>query len=245
LATSDDATDWWFDGFKEYDFSTGAPKAPKDAAKKQRSDEYTRLVWKASTKVGFGINGRFVVAWFCETEGNQPSTAAAFKENVPKNCLAGGLNTCFDAANRKVLDERRTWHGVTKATTKDDKAAVALQKLMDADKFFKDGTGAPTYWDGYVNDANSNKKVFLLKLKEAALPAPAAGAEDAYKAIKGKDPKCLAVAYKADAGQEVKLQSTGLAVEEWFKGEKFYDYTTNLEKKGNTAAQNTAALAFT
>jgi hypothetical protein len=206
------------------------------------------LVWKSSTKVGFGINGRFVVAWFCETEGNQPSTAAAFKENVPKNCLAGGLNTCFDAANRKVLDERRTWHGVTKATTKDDKAAVALQKLMDADKFFNEGTGTPLYWDGYVDpatDPNANKKVFLLKLKEAAIPAPKAGEEDAYKAIKAKDPACAAVAYKADAGHEVKLQNTGYAVEEWFKGESFYDYTTNLAKAGNTAAQNTAALAFT
>jgi uncharacterized protein YkwD len=130
LADSDDAVDAWFAGQADYDFAKGEPASASDAAKKARSDAYTRMVWKGSTKVGFGIHGRFVVAWFCETEGNKPVTVAAFKENVPKACLAAGHNTCFDEANRKVLDERRGWHEATK-TEKNDDAAKALQLLMN------------------------------------------------------------------------------------------------------------------
>jgi hypothetical protein len=29
------------------------------------AEKFTRMVWKATTEVGFGIRGRFVVAWYC------------------------------------------------------------------------------------------------------------------------------------------------------------------------------------
>jgi hypothetical protein len=68
-AVRDDATDAWYAGNADYDFATNAPKTPSDFASKQRSDRFTRLVWKGSTKAGFGISkeGRFIVAWYCDT----------------------------------------------------------------------------------------------------------------------------------------------------------------------------------
>jgi len=128
LAISDDATDWWYDGAKEFDPATHAPKSPADPVKKKRSDAYTRLVWASSTTVGFGISsGRFVVAWFCKTKGNDPYTPAAFTTNVKKNCInADKVNDCFNALNLKKVNEIREWHEVKAKMTTNTAAAKVL-----------------------------------------------------------------------------------------------------------------------
>ena len=59
-----------------------------------------------------------------------------------------------------------------------------------------------------------------------------------------KDATCVAVAIKVKEGDSVKLQGTGLAVEEWFKGEAQWDYATNAKKAGADAKKTTAAHAF-
>ena len=48
------------------------------------------MVWKSTTKVAFGIKGKWVIAWYCDIAGNNPpapTDAAAFKDNVGSNCL--------------------------------------------------------------------------------------------------------------------------------------------------------------
>jgi hypothetical protein len=82
LAESDDAVNAWYAGASEYDAKVGAPKDPKNKEKKTLSDNYTTLVWKSSTRTGFGIKGKVVVAWICNEPGNQPYEKSVFLKNV-------------------------------------------------------------------------------------------------------------------------------------------------------------------
>jgi len=72
MRVSDAPSDYWYDGSTYYDFTANAAKTAISGAETRRANEFTRLVWKTTTKVGFGISadGRYVVAWFCETPGN-------------------------------------------------------------------------------------------------------------------------------------------------------------------------------
>lgn len=83
----DHATNEWYANSKHYSYETGKAKTgvkdQKDEVTKQYSDTYTQLVWKTSKKVGFGIKGKFVVAWYCDKKGNT-GDANTFTDNVCK-----------------------------------------------------------------------------------------------------------------------------------------------------------------
>jgi hypothetical protein len=69
----DHATEGWYKNSESYDYVTSKPKLvhdKEDEPTKIKSDTYTQLIWKTSTKVGFGIKGKFVVAWYCDKKGN-------------------------------------------------------------------------------------------------------------------------------------------------------------------------------
>lgn len=98
------------------------------------SDNYTSLVWKTSTKTGFGIKGNKVVAWVCEAKATDRSTPALFIKNVSANCFSAAptrYNTCFNTLSLTAANEKRVWHEATKLTT-DTGTAAALQKMVDA-----------------------------------------------------------------------------------------------------------------
>lgn len=117
MATSTDAVDAWNKGQANYNFIKGEPMDKNDVAKKKLSDEFTRMVWKSSTTVGFGIKGKFVVAWICKKKGNDPYTTKDFLANVKKNCIKGGVNTCFNSISLAAINEKRKWHQVKSLTT--------------------------------------------------------------------------------------------------------------------------------
>jgi len=54
----------WYNGSSEYDVSKGTAKGDS-VDSKRKAKNYTTLVWKAATKVGFGVEGSWVVAWIC------------------------------------------------------------------------------------------------------------------------------------------------------------------------------------
>lgn len=56
------ATDHWYEKNREYDF---AKKIMQPAAR-----AFTAMIWRSSTKVGFGRAGNHVVALYCDTRGN-------------------------------------------------------------------------------------------------------------------------------------------------------------------------------
>ena len=73
-------------------------------------------MWKASTKVGFGIKGKFVLAYYCEKAGNT-GEKKNYKMNVCKKdqcklCTEGKdgvaykYNKCY---NKLALDEHNIY----------------------------------------------------------------------------------------------------------------------------------------
>jgi hypothetical protein len=74
LWLSGSATDDWYSGMSEYDFTK---HAPKDEFERAASDQFTQLVWKGNESVGFGIRANTVVAWYCKG-GNKPLTKSAY-----------------------------------------------------------------------------------------------------------------------------------------------------------------------
>jgi glutaredoxin 2 len=88
LRTTDLAVNSWYEKKMWYDFKLGKPKVAKtdDKAMKEfklaESNEFTQMMWKASTSVLFGIKGKYAVAWFCP-KGNSPvGSQIAYVKNV-------------------------------------------------------------------------------------------------------------------------------------------------------------------
>lgn len=53
----------------QFNFETGESKAPK--SKTGLNLEYlafSRMMWKSSTQVAFGMRDKWVVAWYCEVK---------------------------------------------------------------------------------------------------------------------------------------------------------------------------------
>jgi len=62
VVKEDLASDEWYSYEDNYDYKTGAPKKDMD---KEKSKAFTNMMWKGTKNVGFGIKGKFVVAWYC------------------------------------------------------------------------------------------------------------------------------------------------------------------------------------
>jgi len=78
LVTSNAATDAWYDGMGEFNFATGEPIAPRVEERKKMYEDFTRMMWKKTTKVGFGIRDKWVIARYCdEPIVKAPTTSAA------------------------------------------------------------------------------------------------------------------------------------------------------------------------
>jgi hypothetical protein len=133
LATSGDAMFYWFYGSVEYNPETGGPKGTSSDSKTM-SDNYTGLVWKSATKVGFGIDGPWVVAWICGIKANP--TADEVKANVPAlKCMVettnpvGKYDNCFQ---KLMLDKVNTYrkNHITGELTLDTAIAPTLYKAV-------------------------------------------------------------------------------------------------------------------
>jgi phage gp16-like protein len=98
----------WYAGEPKYDYSKGEPKSPKDKDAKAASDKFTQMVWKGTAKVGFGIKGKWVIAWYCDkgSTGNN----ADFKQNVGEKCEKDGVNTCYNEIALKAHNVKRKEH---------------------------------------------------------------------------------------------------------------------------------------
>jgi hypothetical protein len=58
----------WYKGIDEFNFKTGAPLAPQIDSRKITYENFANMMWKKTTKVGFGISGKYVIARFCDVE---------------------------------------------------------------------------------------------------------------------------------------------------------------------------------
>jgi len=131
LAISDAATKAWYAGKSSYDFKLNAPKkstippkpldpkvtssiAAENKKFKEAADKFSLIVWKATTKVGFGIKGKYVIAWYCETMGN---VAGKYKENVVQDCVKDGVDTCYALRALNAHNVKRSRHKFSKPMT--------------------------------------------------------------------------------------------------------------------------------
>jgi hypothetical protein len=109
-----------------------AATSKRDAEDRQFAEEaeaFTRMVWKATTEVGFGIKGRFVVAWYCEAEGNTPNGyGEKWGNNVARDCDDDGVNTCYVERALKKHNDLRAQHKGGKPLTHYNAASQYIQE---------------------------------------------------------------------------------------------------------------------
>jgi hypothetical protein len=121
----------WVENKKFYDFTSGKSTPKEDGEDKKKSDLFTQVVWKASTEVGFGIAGKYVVAWYCEA-GNVKDK---YLDNVGNKCILDKdekINECYNKMALKAHNAKRIDHG-TPELKWDKEAAKAVQKLLEAE----------------------------------------------------------------------------------------------------------------
>jgi hypothetical protein len=135
LATTDAATEGWYSGKANYAFDMGTySKISLSADKKLDVDDFTRMVWKATTKVSFGIKGRFVAAWYCTVKGNM-GTTDEYKKNVAKDCVKEGVDTCYVEMALRAHNEKRAKHRGGRPLQADDAASAVIQAILDKGDF--------------------------------------------------------------------------------------------------------------
>lgn len=72
---NNEASKSWHDGESEYDATTGervqgGGSSGDDDEQEKRMKAFTRMVWKRTRKVGFGVKGGRVIAWYCDVRGS-------------------------------------------------------------------------------------------------------------------------------------------------------------------------------
>lgn len=77
------ATDYWYAKGTNYIWTTNIYQPT--------ARDFTNLIWRSSTKVGFGIVGKKVVALYCETKGN---VKGRFNCNVCKKNIGCDATKC-------------------------------------------------------------------------------------------------------------------------------------------------------
>jgi len=131
------ATDTWFEGRRQYNFEQGVANGD-DPATVKASNQFVQVVWAASTKVGFGVKDKYVVAWYCKAA--EPGSASKSFENVGEVCNTQGFNKCYNDRALGDINRKRKYHS-TGPLTLDDRAARALQLEMNRGRF--DGVMPP------------------------------------------------------------------------------------------------------
>jgi len=102
-------------------------------------------MWKSSTKVGFGLKGAHVIAWFCPAGNTAP--AQSYVDNVSAVCLVDGdgkedgfkgWNRCYNLMASKFHNEKRALRENTEALALDAAIAKKIQSEMDSKDFDAD-----------------------------------------------------------------------------------------------------------
>lgn len=223
LLQTDKATLEWYKGESTYDYVNGEPKDAKDKAKSMKA---TNLLWKSSTLVGFGIKGKFVLAYYCAPAAYK-DTKKDYKMNVCKKdecklCTESkdgktkfGYNKCYNKLSLEKHNLYRIDHTSPKFAAYDEETAKMAQK--QADKVDKDGKLTAT---------ESKKDDGTLFTNN----------------------KCKENQFKFDGTQNPEsvwdVLNTDLAIKNWYENEAKYDYKT-FKSKADTAPDNELVKKFT
>jgi len=97
------ATEYWYSqGDKNIDYRTGRAIRGGDAG---AVDRLLHIIWKTTKKVGFGIKGRWVVAWYCDVRPLSTLGVVAVS-NVESSPLlkSGSSRRLLSSSTRRALD---------------------------------------------------------------------------------------------------------------------------------------------
>jgi hypothetical protein len=100
------ASDFWYAGEQYWDIAAGTPKAgnkPATAQSKQAKN-FAQLMWRGTTRVGFGVHEKYVVAWYCKSKAELADAASA-RVNVGTPCSGGGYNECYNRLALKYANK--------------------------------------------------------------------------------------------------------------------------------------------
>jgi hypothetical protein len=67
---TNEASKSWYAGASEYDQGAGKQVAGGASTGLPKMLAFTQMVWKNTSKVGFGVKGDTVIAWYCDVKGN-------------------------------------------------------------------------------------------------------------------------------------------------------------------------------
>jgi hypothetical protein len=93
---------------------------------------FAQMVWKGTSKVGFGVQGKYVVAWYCEDRGQVEDPVKA-KSNVGIVCYKHGYNRCYNDLALVHINKMRKNHKAQPLTFDEDAARSIQHELNRAD----------------------------------------------------------------------------------------------------------------
>lgn len=89
------ASEAWHKGETYYNPTTGGIKTDLNSEDNRKAMlRFTLMVWKNTRKVGFGVRGKYVVAWYCDKQGNL-GLSTDFQNNVGASCIVDRYNKCY------------------------------------------------------------------------------------------------------------------------------------------------------
>lgn len=128
---TDAASEYWYAGNAWYNQDTGTSTVPTNGPLTARAFEFTKMVWKKTLKVGFGVKDKWVIAWYCDSQPKSNSPGPEFVRNVGAKCInADGVNTCYNLMATTQHNERRAAHE-SPLLTWDAPIAKAVQQTLD------------------------------------------------------------------------------------------------------------------
>jgi len=88
--------------------------ANNDSTKNDKMLQFTQMVWKNTSKVGFGVRGKWVIAFYCLQKGNV-GIPADYKANVGEECMkTGEYNKCYAKLALAAHNKKRGFHELSK-----------------------------------------------------------------------------------------------------------------------------------
>jgi hypothetical protein len=97
LRFTDAASKAWYGGSANYNENTGESTQPGNDQATLEAFMFTKMVWKKTKRVGFGVRGKWVIAWYCESQPASNSPGPVFVRNVGKKCIdQEGVQTCYN-----------------------------------------------------------------------------------------------------------------------------------------------------
>ena len=114
------------------------------------SDSFTRMVWKRTLKVSFGIKGRWVYARYCTAEGNK-GTVKEWQSNVEEDCVKDDVDVCFQRAALRAHNEKRARHRGGRPLQAYPAASRHLARVLSKSSFTGEIILPPQFSDCGVN----------------------------------------------------------------------------------------------